>query len=148
VAVISESVARQKWPGQDPIGQTIEFGNMDGDLRPLTIVGVVGEVRTRRIESAARPTVYVDYRQRPRGTSHFRFVLSSNSVPTTFFASAQSILSQLDSTVAPRFYTFPQIYSASLNRRRFTLILIGVFALAALMLAMAGVFGVLAHSVA
>jgi predicted permease len=47
VALISESVAREKWPGQDPLGRTIEFGNMDGDLRLLTVVGVVGDVRKR-----------------------------------------------------------------------------------------------------
>jgi putative ABC transport system permease protein len=41
-AVISESLARARWPDADPIGATIEFGNMDGDLRPLTIVGIVG----------------------------------------------------------------------------------------------------------
>ena len=45
VVVISESLAREKWPDQDPLGQTIEFGNMDGDLRTLTIVGVVGDIR-------------------------------------------------------------------------------------------------------
>ena len=45
VAVISESLARERWPNQDPIGHTIEFGNMDGDLRLLTIVGIVGDVR-------------------------------------------------------------------------------------------------------
>ena len=65
-AVISEGVARQKWPGQDPLGQTVEFGNMDGDLRLLTIVGVVGEVRKHSLETAPRPTIYVNYRQRPR----------------------------------------------------------------------------------
>ncbi|HUI40368.1 MAG TPA: ABC transporter permease, partial [Terriglobia bacterium] len=47
VAVISQSLARATWPGQDPIGRTIEFGNMDGDMRLLTIVGVVGDVRDR-----------------------------------------------------------------------------------------------------
>src|SRR5712692_7364303 len=44
VAVISESLARDRWPNQDPIGHTIEFGNMDGDLRLLTIVGIVGDI--------------------------------------------------------------------------------------------------------
>src|SRR5262249_37630546 len=45
VAVISQSLARERWPNQDPISRTIEFGNMDGDMRLLTIVGVVGDVR-------------------------------------------------------------------------------------------------------
>src|SRR6185436_20037935 len=43
VAVISESLAHDRWPDRDPIGHTIEFGNMDGDLRLLTIVGIVGD---------------------------------------------------------------------------------------------------------
>lgn len=44
VAVISRSLAEKRWPGEDVIGKVIEFGNMDGDLRPFTIVGVVGDV--------------------------------------------------------------------------------------------------------
>src|SRR4029077_11602427 len=65
VAVVSKSLADEKWPNQNPIGQTVEFGNMDGDPRLLTIVGVVGDMRDRSLESAPRPTIYVDYRQRP-----------------------------------------------------------------------------------
>src|SRR5262249_20704928 len=66
VAVISESLARSRWPGADPIGATIEFGNMDGDLRPLTIVGIVGDTREYGLEKPAVPTLYVDLLQRPR----------------------------------------------------------------------------------
>ena len=65
VAVVSESLARSKWPGLDPLGHSIEFGGMDGDLRLLTVVGVVGDVRQKSLESQPRPTVYVNYRQRP-----------------------------------------------------------------------------------
>jgi putative ABC transport system permease protein len=147
VAVISESVAQQKWPNENPIGHTIEFGNMDGDLRLLTVVGVVGEVRTHSLESVARPTIYVDYRQRPRSTYEFNIVMRTMSDPSTVFASARRILSQLDPSVPPRFSTFDEIFSGSLNTRRFNLLLVGSFALAALLLAMAGVFGVLAYSV-
>lgn len=148
VAVISESVARQYWPNQDPIGQTIEFGNMDGDLRLLTIVGVVGEVRKHSLETAPRPTIYVNYRQRLRTASQFDIVMRTNSDPTAIYASVRGVLSQLDPTIPPRLSTFDQISSESLNSRRFNLLLVGVFALAALLLAMAGVFGVLAYSVA
>jgi predicted permease len=148
VALISESVAQQKWPDQNPIGHTIEFGNMDGDLRLLTIVGIVGEVRAHSLESAPRPTIYVNYRQRPRITSEFNIVLRFNSDPAAILAAAHRTLRQLDPTVAPRFNTFTQIYSESLNSRVFNLMLVGIFALAALLLAMAGIFGVLAYSVA
>src|SRR6202011_4313881 len=64
VAVISEALARQRWPTQDPIGRVIEFGNMDGNLKPLTIVGIVGDVRARGLNAPPRPTIYVAYRQR------------------------------------------------------------------------------------
>lgn len=147
-AIISESVARQNWPNQDPIGQSIEFGNMDGDLRLLTIVGVVGDVRKHSLESAPRPTVYVNYRQRPRGAQQFEIVMRTNSDPATIFPAARRVLTQLDPAVPSTMNTFTQVFSESLHNRRFNLLLVGVFALAALLLAMGGVFGVLAYSVA
>jgi len=147
-AVISEGVARQKWPGQDPIGQTVEFGNMDGDMRLLTIVGVVGEVRKHSLEESPRPTIYVNYRQRPRRTDQFDVVLRTSSDPAAVTSSVRRVLTQLDPTVPARLTTFTQVFSESLNNRRFNLTLVGVFALAALVLAMVGVFGVLAYSVA
>ncbi|HEX7289164.1 MAG TPA: ABC transporter permease [Candidatus Angelobacter sp.] len=148
VALISESLARQRWPDRSPIGETIEFGNMDGDLRLLKIVGVVGEVRVRSLEAPSRPTVYVNYRQRPRTISQFNIVLRTNSDPAAIFAISRKILGELDPTIPPKFSTFAEVFSESLNSRRFNLLLVGVFAVAALLLAMAGVFGVLAYSVA
>jgi len=148
VAVISESVARQKWPDQDPLGQTIEFGNMDGDVRLLTIVGIVGDIRANTLESLPRPTIYVNYRQRPRATHEFGVMIRTGSDPAVIFPAARRILAELDPSIPPRFNTFDQVFSASLNGRRFNLVLVGTFALAALLLAMAGIFGVLAYSVA
>jgi putative ABC transport system permease protein len=121
---------------------------MDGDLRLLTIVGVAGDVRTHSLEVAPRPTIYVNYRQRPRNTSQFNVVLWTSSDPASIFSGVRKILAQLDPTIPPRLTTFNQIFSESLNSRRFNLLLVGVFAFAALLLAMAGVFGVLAYSVA
>jgi len=147
-AVISEAVARQKWPDQDPIGQTIEFGNMDADLRLLTVVGVVADVRKHSLETASRPTIYVNYRQRPRAVQQFDIVLRTNSDPAAISASVRRVLTQLDPTVPAKIDTFDRVFSESLNSRRFNLLLVGVFALAALLLAIAGVFGVLAYAVA
>src|SRR5206468_1339525 len=56
VALISESLAHEKWPGQESLGRIIEFGNMDGDLRPLTVVGVVGDVHASSLEERPQPT--------------------------------------------------------------------------------------------
>src|SRR5271167_3167180 len=124
VAVISESLARDRWPNQDPLGQTIEFGNMDGDLRLLTIVGIVGDVREKSIESSPRPTIYVDYRQRPQGTTHFTIVLQTGTDGPAVIASAREVLRHLDPNVPPRFSTLPQIVSSAMDTRRFSLILV------------------------
>jgi len=145
VAVISDSLARERWPGQDPIGHTIEFGNMDGDLRLLTIVGIVGDVHEYGLDAPPRPTVYVNLFQRPRAAIT---VTMLSDVDTQWVSTAaRGILHQLNPEVPTRFRTFSQVYSASLGSRRFNVILIGFFGIVALVLATAGVFGVMAYSV-
>ncbi|PYU99311.1 MAG: hypothetical protein DMG26_16745 [Acidobacteria bacterium] len=148
VALVSQSLARQKWPQQDPLGQTIEFGNMDGDLRLLTVVGVVGDVREETLEAPAPPTIYVNYRQRPQATFRWTVVLRTDVAPAAVLRAAQEIVRKLDPNVPPSSGTFTQVITASLKARRFNLTLVGAFALAALLLAVAGIYGVTAYSVA
>jgi len=145
VAVISESLARDRWPGQDPIGHTVEFGNMDGDLRLLTIVGIVGDVRDYGVDAPPRPTLYVNLFQRPRPAVTLAMLSDANTQAVT--SAARSILHDLDPEVPTKFRTFSEIFSASLGSRRFNVILIGFFGITALLLATAGVFGVMAYSV-
>ena len=148
VAVISQSLARQKWPDEDPTGHTIEFGNMDGDLRLLTVIGVVGDVREGSLETPPRPTIYVNYRQRPQATYHFSAVVRTAGDPASVIASAQKIVRDLDPDVPPSTSSFTAIFAASTAARRFNLILISIFSATALLLAIAGIYGVLAYSVA
>jgi predicted permease len=145
VALISESLARVQWPGQDPIGHMLEFGNMDGDLRLLTIVGIVADVHEGGLESPIEPTVYVNMQQRP--DDHFTVLLRTDADPTAVFAAARTVMHDLAPDSPPRFRTFVQIYSASISSRRFNVSLMGVFAAAALLLAIAGTYGVMAYSV-
>ena len=144
-AVISESLARARWPGQDPIGQTIEFGNMDGDIRLLTVVGIVGDVHQYGLDTPAPPTVYVNLFQRPEPWMTITMLADADRQQVT--ATACRILAELDPEIPPRFRTFSQIYSASLGSRRFNVVLIAFFGIVALLLATAGVFGVMAYSV-
>ena len=148
VALISQSLARERWPNMDPLGRTIEFGNMDGDLRFLTVVGVVGDVREESLEARPRPTIYVNYRQRPQATGQFTVVLRTEADPAVVFSAARAIVRDLDPNVPPSFSTFTEVFSASLKTRRFNLTLVGVFAATALLLAVAGIYGVMAYSVA
>jgi putative ABC transport system permease protein len=145
VAVISESLARDRWPGQDPIGHTIEFGNMDGDLRLLTIVGIVGDTHEYGLDAPPRPTVYVNLFQRPRAAITLTMLSDADTQSVT--SAARGILEGLNPEIPARFRTFPQIYSASLGSRKFNVILVGFFGITALLLATAGVFGVMAYSV-
>ena len=146
-ALVSESMAHATWPNQNPLGRTIEFGNMDGDMRLLTIVGVVGDVHQRSLEKSAEPTVYVNYRQRLRGDRDFTVVMRATAPPRIVLDNARRILRQLAPDIAPRFQAFPDVFSASLDVRRFNLTLIAVFAIAALSLAAVGIYGVIAYSV-
>jgi len=145
VAVISASLASERWPGQDPIGRTIEFGNMDGDIRLLTIVGVVGDVHENGVDTPPNPTVYVNLFQRPHPAMTITMPSDADTQQVTL--ASRDILHELNPEVPPRFRTFPQIYSESLGSRRFNLILIGFFSSIALLLATAGIFGVMAYSV-
>jgi putative ABC transport system permease protein len=147
VAVISESLAREKWTGQDPLGRQIEFGNMDGDLRPLTVIGVVGDVRADTLERPAFPTIYVHCRQRPQATSGFNVVIRTSIDPAAVTSAVRQVVSDLDPTVPPKFATLAEVVSGSLQARRFNLLFVGAFAGTALVLAIAGMYGVMAYSV-
>lgn len=145
VAVISESLAHDRWPHQDPIGHTIEFGNMDGDLRLLTIVGIVGDTHEYGLDESPRPTVYVNLFQRPR--AEMTITMLSDAGTRLVSSTARGILRDLNPQIPPSFQTFQQVYSASLGSRKFNVILIGFFGITALLLASTGVFGVMAYSV-
>jgi predicted permease len=144
-AVINEALARSRWPGADPLGARIEFGNMDGDLRPLTVVGIVGDTHEYGLEQPPRPTLYVNLLQRPR--FFVTVVMRSSADPRGITPAARSVLRDVAPDVPPRFRTFEQIYSASLGARRFNLTLVGVFAGTALLLAVAGIYGVMTYTV-
>lgn len=149
VAVISESLARTRWPGEDPIGKLIQFGNMDGDLRVMTIVGVVGDVRERSIESEPRPTLYGNARQRTNAIGYgLGLVIRVDGDPASTIAAARRITQELDPGVLLKIRTYDEVVSASLAGRRFTIVLLGIFAVTALVIAAAGLYGVIAYVVA
>jgi len=147
VALITKSLAQEKWPNQDPLGRQIEFGNMDGDTVLLTVVGVVGDIHYESLEIAPRPTIYVNYRQRPQRATDFNVMLRSSGDPALLIRPAQEIVRELDPTIPPKLATFSQVFSASLESRRFSLTLMSVFSATALILALAGIYGVISYSV-
>jgi putative ABC transport system permease protein len=105
VAVISQSLARQQWPNQDPIGQIINFGNMDGNLKPLTIVGIVGDVRAQGLDRPPSPIIYVDYRQRDMNANSLPTIVIRTAAPAAkIFSAARRIFHDLAPDAPVKFH--------------------------------------------
>ena len=144
VAVISESLARTRWPDQDPIGRFIQFGNMDGDRTGFRIVGIVGDVRENSTEVQAGSLFYGHYRQ--RGTSRFTVVMRADSIDAVAPA-ARRIVRELDPDIPVQTRTVEDALDRTLAGRRFSVILIVAFGAAALTLAALGLYGLIAYLV-
>jgi predicted permease len=144
VALISQTLARQTWPNEDPIGRQLQFGGMDGDLHLLHIVGVVGDVRDG-LDAEPRPMVYVNYFLRPRYASQFTIVLRARGDPATLIAAMRREARALNPEMPTNFQTLKQLVSASLDNRRFSMTMFGLFSGAALALAMVGLYGIMSY---
>jgi predicted permease len=147
VALISEALARRHFANEDPLGHTIQYGNMDGDHHPLRIIGVVGDVRENGLDEKIETTVYVHYLQRPRQAWSFAVVVRAQVEPESLIPALRNVTQSLNSDVPVNFRTLEQIFSSSLDKRRFSLSLFSAFAFAALLLAALGVYGVTAYAV-
>jgi predicted permease len=149
VALISQALATQRWPGQDPIGQTLEFGNMDGNPEPITVVGIVGDVRASGLDAPPAAVIYVDYRQRGMNGNSTPTILMRSTAPAGAISSAtRAIFHELAPDAPVRFSTFADEMGGWLADRRFLLLLVGLFAAVALLLAAVGLYGVIAFFVA
>jgi putative ABC transport system permease protein len=145
-ALISQSLAQKYWPNEDPIGRRIQFGNMDGDLRLLNIVGVVGDVHDAGVDTNVKPTIYGNAYQRPAFSSVsvvVRAQVPADSLSPALRETVRSMNPNLPVTLR----TLDEVFSSSLDQRRFSLVIFGVFAAVALLLAVMGIYGVTTYSV-
>ena len=145
-AVVSQSFVKKYFANEDVIGQTIQFGNMDGDLRLLHIVGVVGDVHDNGVDVAVGPTVYGNALQR-LPSSTWNVVARATVEPGSLVPVMRETVHSLDSQLPLKFRTLDQVFSSSLDQRRFSLVIFGVFGVAALLLAALGIYGVTAYVV-
>lgn len=146
VAVVSRSLAQRYWPNEDPIGKRLQFGNMDGDLRLLHVVGVVGDVRDGGLDAEVRPTVYAYALQR-RPSSSLSLVVRAETDAATLVPMMRQTVRSLDPELPMNFRTLEEVFSSSLDARRFSLVVFGVFASVALLLAVVGIYGVMTYTV-
>jgi predicted permease len=148
VAVVSRSLAERQWPGQDPLGKLVQFGNMDGDLTAFRIVGIVGDVRDFGLDAELRPTFYGYYRQRTRAIAWSFWIALRAPDVERLIPAAREIVHGLNADLVPEFRTVSQLESTSVAPRRFNLVMLDVFGAAALLLALVGIYGTVALNVA
>jgi predicted permease len=146
VAIISETLAKQYFPGQNPIGQRFQWG----DRAFFTIVGVAGDVHISALDADPPPMIYDSMFQMESGASErMAFVLCSNVTERGLFQEVQQEVWSVDKDL-PIYNTttLETLVSESLAQRRFTVLLLGSFAVIALVLAAIGLFGVISYLVA
>jgi predicted permease len=145
VALVSQGLVNEKWPNEDPIGKLIQFGNMDGDLRLLRVVGIVGDVLHGGLDVPSRATLYTNARQRP--PEDYSIVIAFRQEGAGIATSARSVLREVLPDVPPRLRMMGDVISDSISDRRFNATLLAAFGVAALLLAVVGIYGVVAYGV-
>ncbi|MFN7944435.1 MAG: ABC transporter permease [Blastocatellia bacterium] len=141
--IISESFARRYFTGEDPLGKRIGNGRPDGWRE---IIGVVDDVRHFGLDVDVRPTMYFSDQQQP--ARRMCIVLRTAGDPLSLASALRAQVLALDRNLAvSNLQTMEQITSESIAAPRFTLLLIGLFAVLALLLAAAGIYGVMSYAV-
>jgi putative ABC transport system permease protein len=151
--LISAALARQFWPGEDPIGKHITLTFFPGVVRE--IVGVIGDVKGDGLDQTRAPaTLYMplDQLAPPQGeqwrSSSMTLVVRSSSNPQDMVSAVTNAIREIDSTIpVTNVQTMQELVTTSLSSQRFSLLLLGAFALLALILAAIGIYSVLSYSV-
>jgi predicted permease len=144
VAVVSESLAHQTFPGEDPIGQRVQCG-LDS-LEPMTIVGVVGDVRQDSPASPPKPTLYMSLAQHPYFANEVQVVLRTEVEPSSLVSLVRDAVRRGRPDAALSFTTLSELVEGSTATPRLRGRLAALFAGVALLLAGAGIFGVMSYT--
>ena len=142
--VLSEAVAREMWPNEDPIGKRVHLGLPDGRL--LTVIGVAGDIRTASLESTYGNQVWIHHEA---GIFTPRQLLIRTALdPSALAAGVRAEIRRLDPNLpVTRILTSAQVLSKSLEARRFNMLLLSGYAIVALALCSVGIYGLLTQIV-
>ncbi|HEX5707633.1 MAG TPA: ABC transporter permease [Pyrinomonadaceae bacterium] len=147
-ALVSESMARKYFPGEDPVGKRIAFGDAKRAESWRTIVGVVGDVRHASMDAQPFPGAYTLYGQDKESWSRVAFVVRTEADPKGLAAAVRREILAVDpQQPVSNIQTMEETLSASIKRPRFVTALLGVLASVALALAVVGIYGLMSYTV-
>jgi putative ABC transport system permease protein len=146
VVIVNEALARQQWPGEEPLGKRITVGG--GGINPREVVGVVKDVKQGEWSAEPKPEVYLPHSQAAAPRS-MALVLRASSDPSMIEPEVRREVWAIDRDLPVSQVTgMEEVVADSVGQQRFNTLLIGAFAAAALILAAAGVYGVMSYAVA
>jgi len=144
VVVVNEALAKRDFHGKDPVGKRFYIS----DTSFATIVGVVSDIRNAGPIADPQPEMYWTYKQGGYGSS-FPLMIRVAGDPTSVVAGVRAALHGVDPSAAiSSVHSMPEVIATSLGRPRFYFSLLGSFAAIAILLALAGLYGVLSYAVA
>jgi putative ABC transport system permease protein len=145
VILVNEAFANKFLPGENPIGQRLNFG---GDEKQTTeIVGVVADVKNDDLDEAPDPTAYLPYLQNVR--LNMNLVIRGNQDPTPLATAVRSEVQALDPNLpVSNIKTVGEMISERISPKRLMTYILAVFGLIALLLASVGIYGVMSYAVA
>jgi len=148
VVIVSESLAQRYWPNQDPVGKRIKQGPPESTDPWITIVGVVGDVKQRSLDTPTAPHTYRPFAQYDPPAKALNLAVRATGDATSVGSEVRMAVWGLDRELAvAQVRTMDQVIHESTASRRFTLLLLAAFALMAVVLAAIGIYGVIAYTV-
>jgi putative ABC transport system permease protein len=148
VAIINEIMARKYFPGEDPLGKRIAFGDPTKEDAWRTIVGISGNVRHQSTSEPAFPGAYTPSAQDRESWPRVALVVRTSGDPSGLAAAVRREMMAIDpGQPISNMQTMEQLMASSIKRPRFIMMLLGLLASIALALALVGIYGLMSYSI-